>query len=164
MLLRRIRRTQAVAKEQLEESHEQHRATEEDLIGIFGPSSSEWPGPTCVPPSMPATPPGRTRAKQLRTLVPGDRLHTRDHEPSQPLAGRRIEVTDAIELAEEDVAAEADDVGQDAFLAWAMVIEPGLRQSDLAGDVMHGHDRVIPRAEQAGRGIDNPVPRVGRPF
>ena len=36
MLLRRIRRTQALAKEQLEELHEQHRTTEENLIGIFG--------------------------------------------------------------------------------------------------------------------------------
>lgn len=36
MMLRRIRRTQALAKEQLEELHDQHRATEEDLIGIFG--------------------------------------------------------------------------------------------------------------------------------
>ena len=36
MMLRRIRRTQALAKEQLEELHEQHRATEENLIGIFG--------------------------------------------------------------------------------------------------------------------------------
>ena len=36
MILRRIRRTQAKAKEQLEELHEQHRATEENLIGIFG--------------------------------------------------------------------------------------------------------------------------------
>ncbi len=36
MMLRRIRRTQALAKEQLEELHEQHRTTEENLIGIFG--------------------------------------------------------------------------------------------------------------------------------
>ena len=36
MMLRRIRRTQAAAKEQLEALHDQHRATEESLIGIFG--------------------------------------------------------------------------------------------------------------------------------
>ena len=36
MMLRRIRRTQAVAKEQLEALHDQHRGTEEALIGIFG--------------------------------------------------------------------------------------------------------------------------------
>ena len=36
MMLRRIRRTQAAAKEQLEDLHDQHRAIEEDLIGIFG--------------------------------------------------------------------------------------------------------------------------------
>ena len=36
MMLRRIRRTQAAAKEQLEDLHDQHRATEENLIGIFG--------------------------------------------------------------------------------------------------------------------------------
>lgn len=36
MMLRRIRRTQAAAKEQLEDLHDQHRATEESLIGIFG--------------------------------------------------------------------------------------------------------------------------------
>ena len=36
MLLRRIRRTQVLAKEQLEELHAQHRTTEENLIGIFG--------------------------------------------------------------------------------------------------------------------------------
>ena len=36
MMLRRIRRTQAVAKEQLDAFHEQHRAIEENLIGIFG--------------------------------------------------------------------------------------------------------------------------------
>ena len=36
MMLRRIRRTLALAKEQLEELHEQHRTTEENLIGIFG--------------------------------------------------------------------------------------------------------------------------------
>ncbi|WP_158931647.1 Tn3 family transposase [Acidisphaera sp. S103] len=36
MMLRRIRRTQAMAKEQLDDLHEQHRAIEENLIGIFG--------------------------------------------------------------------------------------------------------------------------------
>lgn len=36
MLLRRVRRTQAAAKEQLDALHEQHRAIEENLIGIFG--------------------------------------------------------------------------------------------------------------------------------
>lgn len=36
MMLRRIRRTQALAKEQLDDLHEQHRAIEENLIGIFG--------------------------------------------------------------------------------------------------------------------------------
>ena len=36
MMLRRIRRTQAAAKEQLEALHDQHRETEEALIGIFG--------------------------------------------------------------------------------------------------------------------------------
>jgi len=36
MMLRRIRRTQAAAKEQLEDLHDQNRATEESLIGIFG--------------------------------------------------------------------------------------------------------------------------------
>jgi TnpA family transposase len=36
MMLRRIRRTQAAAKEQLEALHDQHRGTEEALIGIFG--------------------------------------------------------------------------------------------------------------------------------
>lgn len=35
MLLRRVRRTRAVAKEQLDDLHEQHRAIEENLIGIF---------------------------------------------------------------------------------------------------------------------------------
>jgi len=34
MLLRRVRRTQAAAKEQLDDLHEQHRAIEENLIGI----------------------------------------------------------------------------------------------------------------------------------
>jgi hypothetical protein len=36
MLLRRVRRTQAAAKEQLEALHEQQRETEEALIGILG--------------------------------------------------------------------------------------------------------------------------------
>ena len=36
MLLRRVRRTQAAAKEQLEALHDQHRGIEEALIGIFG--------------------------------------------------------------------------------------------------------------------------------
>lgn len=36
MMLRRIRRTQAAAKEQLDALHDQHRALEETLIGIFG--------------------------------------------------------------------------------------------------------------------------------
>ena len=36
MLLRRIRRTQAAAKEQLAALHDQHRGIEENLIGIFG--------------------------------------------------------------------------------------------------------------------------------
>jgi hypothetical protein len=36
MMLRRIRRTQAAAKEQLDALHDQHRAIEENLIGIFG--------------------------------------------------------------------------------------------------------------------------------
>ena len=36
MMLRRIRRTQAAAKEQLEALHEHHRSIEETLIGIFG--------------------------------------------------------------------------------------------------------------------------------
>ena len=36
MLLRHVRRTQAAAKEQLEDLHDQHRAMEETLIGIFG--------------------------------------------------------------------------------------------------------------------------------
>jgi hypothetical protein len=36
MMLRRIRRTQATAKEQLDALHDQHRAIEENLIGIFG--------------------------------------------------------------------------------------------------------------------------------
>jgi TnpA family transposase len=36
MMLRRIRRTQAAAKEQLEALHNQHREIEETLIGIFG--------------------------------------------------------------------------------------------------------------------------------
>lgn len=36
MMLRRIRRTQAAAKEQLEILHDQHRGIEEALIGIFG--------------------------------------------------------------------------------------------------------------------------------
>ena len=36
MMLRRIRRTQAAAKEQLDALHDQHRAIEETLIGIFG--------------------------------------------------------------------------------------------------------------------------------
>ncbi len=36
MMLRRIRRTQAAAKEQLEALHDRHRDIEETLIGIFG--------------------------------------------------------------------------------------------------------------------------------
>src|SRR3954452_17344498 len=36
MMLRRIRRTQAAAKEQLETFHDRHREIEETLIGIFG--------------------------------------------------------------------------------------------------------------------------------
>ncbi len=36
MLLRRVRRTQAVAKKQLAALHDQHRGIEENLIGIFG--------------------------------------------------------------------------------------------------------------------------------
>ena len=36
MLLRRVRRTQAAAKEQLAALHDQHRGIEENLIGIFG--------------------------------------------------------------------------------------------------------------------------------
>ena len=36
MMLRRIRRTQAAAKEQLDALHDQHREIEETLIGIFG--------------------------------------------------------------------------------------------------------------------------------
>jgi hypothetical protein len=36
MMLRRIRRTQAAAKEQLDALHDQHRGIEETLIGIFG--------------------------------------------------------------------------------------------------------------------------------
>jgi hypothetical protein len=36
MMLRRIRRTQAAAKEQLEALHDQHREIEENLIGTFG--------------------------------------------------------------------------------------------------------------------------------
>jgi len=36
MMLRRIRRTQAAAKERLDALHEQHRGIEETLIGIFG--------------------------------------------------------------------------------------------------------------------------------
>ena len=36
MMLRRIRRTQAMAKEQLDDLHDQHRAIEETLISIFG--------------------------------------------------------------------------------------------------------------------------------
>ena len=36
MMLRRIRRTQAAAKERLGVLHEQHRAIEEALIGVFG--------------------------------------------------------------------------------------------------------------------------------
>jgi hypothetical protein len=36
MMLRRIRRTQALAKEQLEALHDQHRDIEEALIGVFG--------------------------------------------------------------------------------------------------------------------------------
>ena len=36
MMLRRIRRTQAAAKEQLEDLHTRHREIEETLIGIFG--------------------------------------------------------------------------------------------------------------------------------
>ena len=35
MMLRRIRRTQAVAKEQLDARHDQHRGIEEVLIGVF---------------------------------------------------------------------------------------------------------------------------------
>jgi hypothetical protein len=36
MMLRRIRRTQAAAKEQLDALHDQHRGIEEVLIGVFG--------------------------------------------------------------------------------------------------------------------------------
>lgn len=36
MMLRRIRRTQALAKEQLETLHDRHRGIEEALIGVFG--------------------------------------------------------------------------------------------------------------------------------
>ena len=36
MMLRRIRRTEAAAKERLEDLHEQHREIEETLIGVFG--------------------------------------------------------------------------------------------------------------------------------
>jgi hypothetical protein len=36
MMLRRIRRTQAAAKERLEELHDEHRELEEALIGVFG--------------------------------------------------------------------------------------------------------------------------------
>ncbi len=36
MMLRRVRRTQAATKEQLEALHDQQRETEEALIGIFG--------------------------------------------------------------------------------------------------------------------------------
>jgi hypothetical protein len=36
LMLRRIRRTQAAAEEQLESPHDQHREIEEALIGIFG--------------------------------------------------------------------------------------------------------------------------------
>jgi hypothetical protein len=36
LMLRRIRRTQAAAEEQLESLHDQHREIEEALIGIFG--------------------------------------------------------------------------------------------------------------------------------
>jgi len=36
MMLRRIRRTQAAAKERLDDLHEQHREIEEILIGVFG--------------------------------------------------------------------------------------------------------------------------------
>lgn len=36
MLLRRVRRTQAAAKEKLEDLHERHREIEEALIGVFG--------------------------------------------------------------------------------------------------------------------------------
>ena len=36
MMLRRVRQTQAAAKEQLEALHDQHRGIEEALIGIFG--------------------------------------------------------------------------------------------------------------------------------
>ena len=36
MMLRRIRRTQAAAKERLDALHDQHRGIEETLIGIFG--------------------------------------------------------------------------------------------------------------------------------
>src|SRR4051794_13859843 len=36
MMLRRIRRTQAAAKEQLDALHDQHRVIEEALIGVFG--------------------------------------------------------------------------------------------------------------------------------
>ena len=36
LMLRRIRRTQAAAKEKLDALHDQHRAIEENLIGIFG--------------------------------------------------------------------------------------------------------------------------------
>lgn len=36
MLLRRVRRTQAVAKERLDDLHERHREIEEALIGVFG--------------------------------------------------------------------------------------------------------------------------------
>jgi hypothetical protein len=36
MLIRRVRRTQAVAKEKLKELQDQHRGMEEGLIAIFG--------------------------------------------------------------------------------------------------------------------------------
>ena len=36
MLLRRVRRTQAAAKERLDALHEEHRGIEENLIGVFG--------------------------------------------------------------------------------------------------------------------------------
>jgi hypothetical protein len=36
MMLRRIRRTEAAAKERLDDLHEQHREIKETLIGVFG--------------------------------------------------------------------------------------------------------------------------------
>ena len=48
MMLRRIRRTQAAAKEQLEALHDEHRGIEENLIGIFGQvlETAQGPGET----------------------------------------------------------------------------------------------------------------------